>query len=131
LFLTTKEADVELSGVMIGSENPARLTEYYSKIFGEPAMAEDGFAGWKLGAAWVTVMAHDKVKGQNSQPGRVIWNLGSSDVPAEFERFKSAGATVVLGPYHPEQEPSMWVATFEDPDGNYFQLMSPDPQATS
>lgn len=121
---------MEFSGVMIGSEDPARLAEYYTKILGEAAMSEAGFWGWKLGSVWLTVMGHDQVKGKNAHPGRVIWNLESSDVPADFERFKSAGATVVLEPYHPEQEPSMWVATFADPDNNYFQLMSPDPGTT-
>ena len=42
----------------------------------------------------------------------------------DFERFKAAGATVVAEPYVFEDVPGR-IATFEDPDGNYFQLMSP------
>ncbi|MEX1045958.1 MAG: VOC family protein [Actinomycetota bacterium] len=120
---------MELNSVMIGSENPAALAEYYTKIFGKSGMAEDGFWGWKIGSGWISVYAHSEVHGKNASPGRIMWNLESTDVPGDFERLKSAGATVVLEPYHPEQETSMWVATFSDPDGNYFQLMSPDPQA--
>ena len=43
-------------------------------------------------------------------------------LPEEFERIKAAGAEVVKEPYEIE---GMWIATFADPDGNYFQLMSP------
>ncbi len=43
----------------------------------------------------------------------------------DFERLKAAGATVVTEPYNFEQAPGTWIATFSDPDGNYFQLISP------
>ena len=44
---------------------------------------------------------------------------------ADAERFTAAGATVIREPYSFEQAPGSWIATFADPDGNYFQLMSP------
>ena len=119
---------MELNGIMIGSEEPKRLADYYSKVLGEPQWTEEGMWAWELGSAWLSVMEHDQVKGANETPGRILWNLESDDVPGEFERFKAAGATVVLEPYHPEQADEMWVATFSDPDGNYFQLMSPMPE---
>ena len=37
----------------------------------------------------------------------------------------AAGATVVQEPYSPGEEMDGLIATFTDPDGNYFQLMSP------
>jgi len=45
---------------------------------------------------------HDQVKGKNTQPGRVIWNLQTDDVKGDFDRFRQAGATVVQEPYRPE-----------------------------
>jgi predicted enzyme related to lactoylglutathione lyase len=54
-----------------------------------------------------------------------MWNIETSDVKGDFERLKAAGGTVVQEPYQPEGAPEMWVATFSDPDDNYFQLMSP------
>lgn len=51
----------------------------------------------------VTVGPHDQVKG----------------------RLKAAGATVVQEPYQPGEATEMWIATFSDPDNNYFQLNSP------
>lgn len=115
---------MKLSGVLIGSENPKRLVDYYGKIFGDSGWAEGDFTGWKIGDAYVTVGPHNQVKGQNTEPGRVIWNIESSDVNGDFERLKAAGATVVREPYHPGEVAEMWIATFSDPDDNYFQLMS-------
>ena len=115
---------MNLNSVMIGSEDPASLVAYYRKVFGDPGMEEDGFAGWQIGSGYLSVVPHDQVKGRNASPGRILWNIESSDVQADFERLKAAGATVVQEPYHPGQAPEMWVATFADPDDNYFQLMS-------
>ena len=47
------------------------------------------------------------------------------DVQEEFDRMKAAGGIVVTEPYEFEQAPGSKIATFEDPDGNYFQLMTP------
>ena len=63
--------------------------------------------------------------GPNKEPGRIIWNIESEDVKGDFERFKAAGATIVREPYSFEEAPGTWIATFADPDGNYFQLTSP------
>jgi predicted enzyme related to lactoylglutathione lyase len=48
-------------------------------------------------------------------------------VEGDFERFKAAGATVVQAPYNPggDESDEMSIATLADPDGNYFQLVSP------
>jgi predicted enzyme related to lactoylglutathione lyase len=116
---------MNLNSVLIGSEDPQRLTDYFTRLFGEPGWHEGGFNGWQLGGGFVTVGPHDQVKGANAQPGRLIWNIESADVKADFERLTAAGATVVQEPYHPGESPDAWIATFSDPDGNYFQLMSP------
>ncbi|HVH54578.1 MAG TPA: VOC family protein, partial [Actinomycetota bacterium] len=79
----------------------------------------------QIGTGSVSVGPHDQVKGRNAHPGRVMWNIETSDVKGDFERLKAAGGTVVQEPYQPEGAPEMWVATFSDPDDNYFQLMSP------
>jgi predicted enzyme related to lactoylglutathione lyase len=50
-------------------------------------------------------------------------------VKGEFDRIKGLGAAVQQEPYQPGGAEEMWIATFEDPDGNYFQLASPMPPA--
>jgi predicted enzyme related to lactoylglutathione lyase len=116
---------VNLNSILIGSENAQGLHDYYTKLFGKPAWEGGDFKGWQIGSGWVTVGPHDQVKGKSSDPGRVIWNIETSDVKGEFDRLKAAGATVVHDPYQPGEAPEMWIATLSDPDNNYFQLMSP------
>jgi len=116
---------MNLNGVLIGSENPERLAEYYARLFGKAGWESGGFVGWQLGTGWLVVGGHDQVKGTNAHPGRLIWNLETSDVPGDFERLKAAGATVVQAPYAPGEAPEGLIATFSDPDDNYFQLVSP------
>ena len=122
------EATMNLNSILIGSEDPARLVEYYKRLFGEPSWDDGGYTGWMIGSGAVTVGPHDQVHGRNAEPGRVIWNIESPDVEADFARFKAAGAIVVQEPYHMAETPDVpeaSIATFADPDDNYFQLMSP------
>jgi predicted enzyme related to lactoylglutathione lyase len=116
---------MNFNSILIGSENPDRLAAYYTKLFGEPTWNDGGYSGWMLGGGAVTIGPHSEVTGSNAQPGRLIWNIETSDVAGDFERFKTAGALVVREPYGFEGSPDSRIATFADPDGNYFQLMSP------
>ena len=117
---------MNFNSLLIGSEDPQRLVDYYSKLFGKPTFEDNGYAGWQVGSGWVTVGPHDEVKGKNTHPGRLLWNLESTDVKADFERLKAAGAIVVREPYVMGEDANQGtIATFSDPDDNYFQLMSP------
>jgi predicted enzyme related to lactoylglutathione lyase len=119
---------MNLNGVLIGSEDPGRLVAYYTKLFGEPSFEAEGYTSWRIGTGWITIGLHDQVHGTNVHPGRVIWNIETPDVRRDFERFVAAGATVVREPYDPggpDEGPEMLIATFADPDDNYFQLLSP------
>ena len=121
---------MNFNSILIGSADPQRLTDYYTKILGEPAFADGGYTGWQIGSGWVTVGPHDQVTGQNAQPGRLIWNIETADVRGEFERMRAAGAIVVREPYTmgDNADDSGHIATLADPDDNYFQLMSPMPE---
>jgi predicted enzyme related to lactoylglutathione lyase len=120
---------MNLNSILIGSDDPKRLAEYYTKLFGEPSWDDGGYTGWLLGTGGISVGPHSEVKGKNESPGRIIWNIESADVKGDFERLKGAGATVIRDPYTPDGAPEdqgeMLVATFADPDDNYFQLVSP------
>ena len=116
---------MNFNSILIGSEDPARLAAYYEKLFGKPTFDDGGYTTWLLGSGAVAVGPHSEVHGTNPQPGRLIWNIESNDVQGDFERFKAAGATVVREPYGFEEAPGSLIATFADPDGNYFQLHDP------
>jgi predicted enzyme related to lactoylglutathione lyase len=116
---------MNLNSILIGSEDPQRLADYYRRLFGDPGWDDGGYVGWQIGSGGLTVGPHSEVKGRNPSPGRIIVNIETPDVKGEFERLKAAGATVVREPYNFEQAPEAWIATFSDPDDNYFQLVSP------
>jgi predicted enzyme related to lactoylglutathione lyase len=116
---------MNFNNILIGSEDPQRLAEYYTRLFGEPTWSDGGYTTWVLGSGAVSIGPHSEVHGKNVHPGRIIWNIESTDVKADFERFKAAGAIVVREPYTFEQAPGSWIATLADPDDNYFQLMTP------
>jgi predicted enzyme related to lactoylglutathione lyase len=119
------EVTMNFNNVLIGSEDPGRLAEYYTKLFGDAAWNEGGYTGWRLGSGAIFVGPHSEVKGRSVYPGRIILNIETDDVQGDFARFRAAGAIVVREPYTFEQAPGSWIATFADPDDNYFQLTTP------
>jgi predicted enzyme related to lactoylglutathione lyase len=123
---------MNLNTIMIGTDDVKALRDFYSKVLGEPAWEDAGYVGWQPGkqSAMLMIGAHSEVKGRNEMPGRLIINFETPDVRKEFDRIKKAGATVVAEPYNPapDEGQEMLLATFEDPDGNYFQLASPMPE---
>ena len=116
---------MDINSILIGSDEPTRLADYYRRLFGDPAFEDGGYTSWVIGSGSVTVGAHSEVHGKNTHPGRLIWNIESPDVKGDFERLKAAGAIVIREPYDFEQAPGTWIATLADPDDNYFQLVSP------
>ena len=118
---------MNFNSILIGSADAQRLVDYYTKLFGPPGFSDGGYTGWQLGTGFVTVGPHDQVSGKNAQPGRLIWNLETTDVAGDFERLKAAGAIVVREPYAFEPGTAVSIATLADPDDNYFQLVTPMP----
>ena len=116
---------MNFNNILIGSDNPEQLAAYYAKLFGEPMYKDAAYTVWQLGTGFLSVGPHSEVSGNNPSPGRLIWNIESDDVQADFARFKDAGAIVIREPYTFEQAPGSWIATLADPDDNYFQLQSP------
>jgi predicted enzyme related to lactoylglutathione lyase len=119
---------MKLNTVLIGSEDPKALADFYTKVLGSPAWENNGFVGWQAGDGYLMVGPHTEVKGRNEMPGRIIINFETPDVQKEFKRVKGLGVSVVAEPYKPGGDTEdLYLATFEDPDGNYFQLASPMP----
>lgn len=117
---------MNLSTVFIFSENPDVLAGFYTKLLQkDPDWREEGYSGFLVGNTMLMIGPHDKVKGINSQPERIFVNFDVEDVQKESERIKNLGADVVKEPYKPAEAQDMWIATFADPDGNYFQIVTP------
>lgn len=113
---------------MVFSENPKSLSDFYKKVLQvEPDWSDDSYSGFQIGSSHLIIGFHDKVHGKTKNPERIMFNLETKDVKGEFARIKKLGAKVVQDPYNPsgDKDEASLVATFSDPDGNYFQLMSP------
>jgi predicted enzyme related to lactoylglutathione lyase len=114
-----------LNSVTIGTKQPTAMAAFYEKIIGRPADMADqgqGFWGWQVGAVYLMVLEHSGMAGGTKDPGRVMFNLETAQVKDEFQRIKAVGGQVVREPY--AIGPG-WIATLADPDGNYFQLVTP------
>ncbi len=108
---------------MVGTMQPKVLASFYEKVFDhKPDMNDGDWSGWQVGSCFFGVGGHSDMKGETKDPGRVMFNLETKDVKGEFKRIKSLGAKVIKEPYEMQ---GAWIATFADPDGNYFQLMTP------
>jgi predicted enzyme related to lactoylglutathione lyase len=114
---------MNLNSILMGTDNAPRLVEYYTKLLGAP-MSDGEYATWAIGNGALSIGPHSEVHGENDQPGRLVLNIESDDVPTEFARMRDSGAIVVREPYQFEGS-EYWIATLADPDGNYFQLVSP------
>jgi predicted enzyme related to lactoylglutathione lyase len=112
---------------MIGTEDPKKLSAFYEKVLGKkPDMVEGDWYGFVAGSTFLGIGKHDKVTGKSKNPERMMFNFETKEVKTEFARIKKLGATVVTEPYQMgEGDDAAWIATFSDPDGNYFQLMTP------
>ena len=116
---------LNLSSIMIGTSQPKVLAIFYEKVFDKsPDMTDGDWNGWVVGKTFLTVASHSEVKGKSKEPARIMFNLDSKEIKEEYERIKATGAEVVKELYQMEGSDA-WVATFADPDGNYFQLMTP------
>lgn len=116
-------SSLNLSSIMIGTLQPTSIAQFYEKVFERPADWHDGdWYGWQVGAAQLTVGEHSEMGGQAKDPARVMFNLETDDVKGHFSRLKDLGAIVIADPY---EMGGGWIATLADPDGNYFQLVTP------
>jgi predicted enzyme related to lactoylglutathione lyase len=116
---------LNLNSVMIGTKQPQALSTFYEKALGRPADMvdrESGFWGWQVGSAYLSVLEHSQMQGSTKDPGRIMFNFETTQVKEEFERIKAIGAAVIRDPY---EMGGGWIATLADPDGNYFQLVTP------
>jgi predicted enzyme related to lactoylglutathione lyase len=114
---------LNLNSIMVGTMQPKVMADFYEKVFGRPAdMSEGNWHGWSVGNCFFSVGEHSDMIGKSKDAARVMFNFETTEVKEEAARLKEIGATIVKEPY---AMGSAWIATCADPDGNYFQLMTP------
>jgi predicted enzyme related to lactoylglutathione lyase len=120
---------LSLNSIIIGSSQPQVLAEFYEKVFNKPSempQMEDsdnsGWYGWMVGSSFLSIGPHSEVQGTAKEPQRIMFNLETEEVQQEYQRLVGLGANSIQEPY---QIDDSWIATLADPDGNYFQLVTP------
>lgn len=117
-----------LESTNLFSENAKDLAAFYRDKVGLKAgtEAEMGDAGeelyeFVLGAGPnLYIIDHSDIKGKSKEPKRVMLNLEVDNIENEVKRLDEAGVKKIRDTYHVEGYG--YIATFEDTDGNYFQL---------
>lgn len=118
-----------IDAVTLFSENAKRLAEFYKDKVGikfniEAELGDEGDNLYGLdvkGGSSFYIVDHSKVKGKNSMPERMMINFEVSDIEKEVKDLKKSGVKKIQDIYHVEDYG--FIATFEDVDGNYFQLV--------
>ena len=117
-----------LDGVIINSENAKKLAEFYEKVVGlelenEYEMGDKGesYFAFNVKPIGFGIADHSGVKGKTNEGKRILLNFEVDNIDEESKRLMNASVKVVQGKYHVEGYG--WVATMEDPDGNYFQIV--------
>ena len=118
-----------LESLLIGSANAKTLAAFYREKVGLKQTAEmeigdkdeKGFE-FELGKGpGIFITDHSEVSGKSPNPQRVIFNLETTNMEEDAKTLENAGVKVVTETYHVESYGL--ITTFEDVDGNYFQLV--------
>ncbi|MCR4305569.1 MAG: VOC family protein [Candidatus Daviesbacteria bacterium] len=117
-----------LESILLFSEDARKLADFYKDKVGlkmtmeaEVGESEDFFGFEFEGGPGLYIMHHSKVKGSSKEPERIMFNLEVSDIEEDVKRLDDAGVKKIQDTYH--MESYGYIATFEDIDGNYFQLV--------
>jgi len=117
-----------LESILIGAANAEKLAEFYRDVVGlsqndEFEMGENNEKGFLFdaGTTSIAIIDHSEVSGTNKNPERIILNFEVSDIEKETKRLDKLNVKKKQDIYH--LEGYGLIATFIDPEGNFFQLV--------
>lgn len=115
-----------LDGILLSSEDSQKLADFYKDKVGlkctmEFEMGENNEKGFEFADVKLYVNQHSEVHGKTKEPQRVILNFETEDIEEEVARLDKAGIKKIKDTYHVEGYGL--IATYEDVDGNYFQVV--------
>ncbi len=123
-----------IESVTLFSEDAKSLAKFYREKVGlkqtvEAQMGEEGETNlfgfeFKEGAGFY-IVDHSDVKGKAKEPKRAMVNLEVDDIEKQVSRLKKEGVKQIQEIYHVENYGH--ISTFEDLDGNFFQLVKTKP----
>ncbi|MBI2599840.1 VOC family protein [Candidatus Daviesbacteria bacterium] len=117
-----------IESILLFSEDPQALAHFYQHKVGLSLtenmeigeQAEEGFE-FAMENTSLYIMKHSEVKGKNNQPERIMFNIEVDDIEKEADRLVKEGVKQIEPIYH--MQGYGLISTFEDIDGNYFQIV--------
>src|SRR5687767_1890554 len=70
---------MNFNSVLIGTDEPEKMVEYYTKLFGEPTWKDESYSGWQIGSGVISIGRHSEVSGRNTHPASTILNFETTD----------------------------------------------------
>jgi predicted enzyme related to lactoylglutathione lyase len=113
--------------INLTSEDPERMKVFYGDVIGlekNPDMGDDAF---HAGGATIAIDGHSETRGAAKEPQRVLIDFMVDDLAAEQARLEAKGVTFLRTAGR-----EWWggvISTFQDPDGNYCQIIEYKPEA--
>lgn len=108
--------------INMNSVDPNGLMAFYVDVVGLPKHPDENRESTlMMGPVELVFDAHSEVSGKSSQPARILLNLFVDDLAAEQKRIEGHGVRFLRSAGR-----EYWggvFSTFEDPDGNYVQLV--------
>lgn len=120
---------LRVESILLSSENAKDLANFYKDVVGLKLTSEaviggdekTNLYGFEMeGGSELYIVDHSEIHGKNSNPDRIMLNFEVDNIE-EVKRLKAKGVKEIGQPHHVENYGL--IATFEDPDGNYFQLV--------
>ena len=121
----------KIIGITVWTEDLWRLKNFYHQILRLPLHSHhQEFVVFRWGTMRLNLGLHDRVRGINHDPFRIMIHLETDNIFDETERLRSLGVEFIR---LPEKESwGGWVGTFKDPDCNVLQLLQlPDTSPAS
>ena len=106
-----------LGSLLIGSSNVDEMKKWYRRAFD---VEENQMGAFDLGGVLVFIEPHSDVSGPTKEPARCIINLDVDDAWSLAKHLRDIGTSFVR---EAEQAPFGVIATAQDPDGNYVQVI--------
>ncbi|GAA2143029.1 VOC family protein [Actinomadura napierensis] len=115
---TMNATDIRLGGLVLGSDDPERLSDWYREAFAPKA--EPGTV-LMVGGGRLVFDGRDDLGPAAREPGRILINFYVEDIDAVAAHLKALGIERWIRPV--EDFGPGRIATVEDPVGNYVQIV--------
>jgi len=118
-----------IDAILLYSQDADKLADFYKDkvgldvtVMGEYGEEKEKVYTVKAGESkQMAILHHSKVKGKNKEPERYMINFEVKNIENAVEKLVKNKVKQIADIYHVEDYGK--IATFEDIDGNYFQLV--------